>query len=94
MTLPSLAWPDLIVRAGRYRLRALILQSINACANVGLARPSFAVAVIGNDTIVGRESQTVSVLCDLFSKERGTTSCVVTGLHQYSYGTTGIQEIT
>ena len=67
---------------------------MNACTNIGLARPSFAVAIIGNDTIVGHESQTVSVLCDLFLKKRGTTSCVITGLRQYSYGTTGIQEIT
>ena len=54
-------------------------------ANIGpgYARLSFAVAIIENDIIVGHESQTISVPCDLFLKKRGTISYVVTGLRQY-----------
>ena len=55
---------------------------------------SFAVAIIENETIVGHESQTISVQHDLLLKKRGTISCVVTGLRLCQYGTMGIQEIT
>ena len=54
------------------------------CTNIGpgYARLSVAVAIIENDAIIGHESLTISVLCNLFLKKRGIISCVVTGLCQ------------
>ena len=48
----------------------------------GYIRLSFVVGIVENNTIVGHESQIISVLCDLFLRKRGTISCVVTGFHQ------------